>query len=28
VQRFEDAVTDLRAHGINPGLVHCDNTPV
>lgn len=27
VQRFEDAVTDLRAHGINPGLVHCDNTP-
>ena len=25
--RFSEAIADLRASGVNPGLVHCDNTP-
>lgn len=25
--RFSEAIAELRASGVNPGLVHCDNTP-
>lgn len=25
--RFAEVIADLRSSGINPGLVHCDNTP-